>query len=41
MLAPRLNEGCPLARATLRADTSRGSRNRWRGSLRGPGPMGT
>ena len=27
MLAPRLNEGCPLARATLRADTSRGSRN--------------
>ena len=27
MLAPRLNEGCPLARVTLRADTSRGSRN--------------
>ena len=27
MLAPRLNEGCPLERATLRADTSRGSRN--------------
>ena len=28
MLAPRLNEGCPLARVTLRADTGRGSRNR-------------
>ena len=27
MLAPRLNEGCPLARVTLRADTSRGSRS--------------
>ena len=41
MLAPRLNEGCPLARATFQASTSRGSRDGDTVQIRASGPMGT